>query len=59
MPNLYVPRALDDLVKSGVDSLEAQRSKDESADEYVSEWEALVTMLRPEFQQEFEERHHG
>lgn len=59
MPNRYLPSALTDMVEEvHTDLLDDAPGKgdDQSADDYVPEYEALVRMLRPEYQREFKER---
>lgn len=55
VPNRYLPSALADMVSDVHEDMLNQTSKDDDAD-YVPEYEALVSMLKPEYQEEFNER---
>lgn len=59
MPNRYLPSALASMVEEMHEALLTGEGKgDELADEdgHIPEYEALVQMLKPEYQQEFRER---
>lgn len=57
MPNRYLPSALSDMVEEEHDKMLRQAKG--KGDEYVSEYKALVSMLKEEHQEEFERRHGG
>lgn len=54
MPNRYLPSALTAMIEEEHEDL--LEDKGDDIDDYPAEWEALVSMLRPEFQREFRER---
>lgn len=57
MPNRYVPAALSDMIAEKHDGLLVTVSdRDSDSDEYVAEYEALLEMLQPEYQEEFRRR---
>lgn len=57
MPNRYLPSALSDMVEERHESLLTGQGKgDDADDDYVPEYEALVSMMKPEHQQEFKRR---
>jgi len=58
MPNRYLPSALCDMVEEVHEDLidRARREGDDDDDNYPAEYEAVVEMLKPEYQEEFRER---
>ena len=59
MPNRYMPSALTDMVEEKHEALlnDVEGKGDGTdGDDYVPEYKALVTMLKPEHQREFRER---
>lgn len=50
MPNRYLPSALTEIVE---EQHESMIDKSDDTDEYPAEWEAVVEMLQPEYQDEF------
>jgi len=54
MPNRYIPSALTDMIDEEHERL--IRSQGKGASDYVPEYEALVEMLQPKYQQEYRER---
>lgn len=69
VPNRYMPSALTAMVSEQHDELLRRQGKDggdahdrgaqgdSGDDEYIPEYEALVSMLKPEHQAEFRDRH--
>ena len=62
MPNRYLPSALSDMVEEKHEELlpavagKGDGTQNDDDDEYVPEYEALVSMMKPEHQQEFRRR---
>lgn len=56
MPNRYLPSQLSEMVAERHDALLDRQSKGDDGDGYVAEYEALVSMLKPEHQEEFQRR---
>lgn len=58
MVNMFVPGALDEIVKERAEKMRLeQRESDE--DVYVPEWKALLSLLDADVLAEFESRHDG
>jgi len=55
MPNRYLPRALAEMIGEVHDSITDHEGKGDDG-EYVPEHEALVTMLKPKYRDEYRER---
>lgn len=57
MPNVYIPRALDEMVKEEHSRLLREASSDgEAPPQYPAEWEALVALMSPDNTDEFRDR---
>lgn len=58
MPNRYIPSALAAMIEEQHDDLLSHQGKgdDTESDEYVPEYEAVVSMLQPEYREEFRRR---
>jgi len=56
MPNRYLPSALTEILDEvHQEKIRASQGKGDEAD-YVPEYEALVSMLQPEYREEFRRR---
>jgi len=58
MPNRYIPSALTDMIDERHEKLIRER-QGKGASDYIAEYEALVLMLKPEYQEEFRKRREG